>query len=428
MSSRAEWSFSSHTLANGVNVLAVDNPAAQAATVLVLVKTGSKYETRKESGLSHFLEHMFFKGTAKRQTPVAVAEPLDLIGGVYNAFTSEEYTGYFAKVDRSHIKLAVDWVSDIFLNSTMPSRELEKEKGVIIEEQNMRRDAPMMHIESLWQKLLYGDQPAGWDIAGTKESIEAMSRGDLVSYMKEQYVGANTVVCLAGNLGRSGALAQVKRDFAKVPKAPCRVKPGVVEFQTDPNVLVEYRKTDQTHIALGVRGYNLFHKDRVAQELLAVVLGGMMSSRLFVEIRERLGLAYYVSTSSDSNPDTGCLVTSAGVRNANCHKAVSQILKEYKKVRLRGVSAQELRKAKENTKGKLALSLEASDRKATVFGLQQLLEGRTYDIEEMYDMIDGVRRSDIHRVARDIFRPEKLNLALLGPFKDSSEFQSILKF
>ncbi|MDP3901340.1 MAG: pitrilysin family protein [bacterium] len=427
MSSQSASKHKRHVLRNGVTVLEIDSPSTQAATVLVLVKTGSKHETRKESGLSHFLEHMFFKGTKKRPTPIAVSEPLDLVGGVFNAFTSEECTGYFAKVDRAHIKLAIDWVSDIFLHSTIPVREVEKEKGVIIEEQNMRRDAPMMHIESMWQRLLYGDQPAGWDIAGTKESIQAMSRNDLTSYMKEQYVASNTVVCIAGNLGRSGAAAQVKRAFRAVPSSSPRAKPEVVEFQTDPNVLSEYRKTDQTHIALGVRGYNLFHKDRFAQDLLAVILGGMMSSRLFIEIRERLGLAYYVSTQSDSNPDTGFVMTQAGVRNANAVKAVSAILKEYRRVAIRGVTAPELRKAKENTKGKLALALESSDRKATAFGLQQLLEGRTYSLQEMYDMIDSVRRSDIHRVASDVFRSENLNLAVLGPFKDSSEFQSILK-
>ncbi len=411
---------------NGLRIITVPQKGTRAVTVLVLVGTGSKYETREISGVSHFLEHMFFKGTKKRPDKLEIAETLDKIGGIYNAFTGEEYTGYYAKVRAAKIDLALDWVSDIFLNSLLPSTEIKKEKGVILEEINMRRDHPMAYVEILWNRLLYGDQPAGWDIAGTKETVQKMGRKELFSYMKRQYTASNTIVCVSGSIENSVA-DKVKKYFSGISADDPFSKPEVVEKQSKPECLLHFRRTDQTHLCLGARGYNLFHPKRYSQEILAVILGGMMSSRLFMEVREKLGLAYYIKTSCDSNPDTGYLMTQAGVDNKNAEKAVSVILREYRKLAKTEISSKELKKAKEYMKGKMALLLESSDALASFYGSQEILEKRILTPEEVYKKIDKVSSEDVIEASREIFKPAKLNLALLGPFKDKNKFINILK-
>jgi len=405
----------------------VSQKGTGAVTVLVLVATGSKYEKKDISGISHFLEHMFFKGTKKRQDKLEIAETLDKIGGIYNAFTGEEYTGYFAKVAATQFDLALDWVSDIYLQSLLPEKEVEREKGVIIEEINMLYDNPMAHVELLWNKLLYGDQPAGWDIAGTKESVGAMNRQKLLNYMKSQYAASNTIICVAGNIKPFQVINKIKKSFAQIGTTEPTKKAKVVERQTAPEYLLHARKTDQTHIYLGVRAYNLNHPQKYAQDVLGIILGGMMSSRLFMEVREKLGLAYYIKTSVDSNPDTGFLATRAGVENKNVEKAISTILKEYKKVSQKKIPESELKKAKDHIKGKMALILEPSDALASFYGSQELLENKTLTPKEIYAKIDKVSSKDILMAANDIFKPKNLNLALIGPFEDKRNIEKILK-
>jgi len=418
--------FKKTTLKNGLRIITVPQKTTQAVTVLVLVGTGSKYERKKINGISHFLEHMFFKGTKKRPNLQAVSETLDKIGGIYNAFTSEEYTGYFAKVEASHFDLALDWVSDIFLNSTLPEKEIEKERGVIIEEINMYYDIPMNYVQILWQALLYGDQPAGWPVAGTKESVTKISRQDLINYLQSQYVASNTLVCLAGKFEKSSIIKKVKKHFLEIGFKKPKEKLKVIEKQTKPNLILHTRGTDQTHLCLGVRGYNLFHPQKYTLELLGTILGGMFSSRLSLIIRGELGIAYYISTSVESNTDSGYLVTQAGVDNKNIEKAISTILKEYKKISQKGVEKDELKKAKDYIKGKMALILETSDVQASFYGFQELLKKEILTSEEIYKKIDKITENDILKVAKDIFRPEKLNLALIGPFKDKKQFEKIL--
>ena len=418
--------FKKTTIKNGLRIITVPQKNTQSLTVLVLVGTGSKYEKKEINGISHFLEHMYFKGTKKRPSTIAIAETLDKVGGIYNAFTAEEYTGYFAKIALSHFDLALDWVSDIFLNSTLPEKEVEKEKGVIIEEINMRQDHPIEYIQILWSKLLYGDQPAGWDIAGTKESVADMTRGKLIDYMKKQYVASNTIVSIAGNFNESLAIKKVKEFFSKIKTRKSIEEPKVVERQQKPNLLLHFRETDQTHLSLGVRSFNLFHPKRYAQDLLAIILGGMMSSRLFEKIRTELGIAYYINTNSEANPDTGFLFTQTGLDNKNVEKGILTILKEYKKISQKRVPISELKKAKDYLKGKTTLLLESSDAQASFFAGQELLEKKILTPEEIFAKIDKITQDDILKVAKDIFRPEKLNLALIGPFKDKNRFEKIL--
>jgi len=425
------------TLKNGLRIITVPQQNSQAATILVLVGTGSKYETKETKGISHFLEHLYFKGTKKNPSALAVAEILDKLGGIYNAFTAEEYTGYYAKVAAVHFETALDWVSDIYLNSLLPEKEIKKERGVIIEEINMYSDTPMLYIGELWKNLLYGDQPAGWDIAGTKETVGRIARKQISDYMKSQYVASNTIVCAAGNIS-SSVVDQIKNRFSGIRPGKARLKQLVIDAavgqaakavgrQTKPAVLVFPKNTDQTHLALGVRSFNVFHPQRFSQEILGIILGGMMSSRLFVEIREKLGLAYYVKTEVEGNPDTGFLMTRAGIDNQRVEKAIKAILKEYRKISQRKISLAELKKAKENFKGKLALYLESSDAKTSFYAGQEMLEGKILSPEEVFRRIDKITANDILKVAKEVFKPAGLNLALIGPFEKEEKFQKLLK-
>ncbi len=419
--------FKKITLKNGLRIVAVPQSRSQAVTILVLVGTGSEYEEKDISGISHFLEHMFFKGTKKRPNTVAIAESLDKVGGSYNAFTGEEYTGYYAKVDARHFDLALDWVSDIFLNSKLEAEEIEREKGVIIEEINMYYDNPSFHVQALWRDLLYGDQPAGWNIAGTKETVSAVNRDNLVKYMGSQYTPSNTIVCVAGNFKSPLAIEKIKAKFSKTKIGQFKEKQKTVEIQSKPECILQERKTDQTQLCLGVRAYNLFHPQKYALEILGVILGGMMSSRLFVKVRERLGLAYHISTDVSSETDSGFLITQAGLNNGNVEKAIAVILEEYKKISFEKISAGELKKAKEYLKGKMALGLELSDANASFFGMQELLEKEILTPEQICAKIDKVQSKDVLEVAKDIFKPEKLNLAIIGPFADKNKFLELLK-
>lgn len=413
-------------LTSGLRVLTIPQQNTRTVTVLLLVGTGSKYEEKRINGVSHFLEHMFFKGTKKRPTPLDIAGPIENIGGVFTAFTTQDLTGYYIKVDASHLDLALDMVADIFLNSLLPGKEITKEKGVVIEEINMRKDTPMIHTGDLLEQFLYGDQPAGWDAGGTKETVLGLSRRDLISYIQSQYVAKNTLVCVAGNMKEEKVKKRVGKLFSSISQKNFKNKVPVKESQKKPKVLLEYRATDQTHVAFAARGFNLFHKDRFVQEIIAAILGGGMSSRLFTEVREKLGLAYYISTSVESNPDTGFLATFAGVKNENAQKAVEVIAKEYKKLAGTKIASRELRNAKDRLKGRMALSLESSDAKAEFYGIQEILEHRFFTPEQLYDRIEKVKVSDIQRVAKNMFQPKNLNLVLLGPFKTKSKFHKLL--
>jgi predicted Zn-dependent peptidase len=414
-------------LKNGLRVLTIPQKGTRTVTVLVLVGTGSKYETREQNGISHFLEHMFFKGTTNRPNATEVAEVLDCVGGAFNAFTGEDYTGYYAKVDATHWKLALEWVADIFVNSLLPVKEIEKEKGVVLEEIHMYRDNPARHVDDLWTHLLYGDQPAGRNIAGSEKSVLGLSRAMLKEYVKNQYVGSNTVVCIAGNINQEEAMRKAGKLFGSLSQLKAREKSPVKEEQKRPEILVEQRKIDQTQLVLGVRGYKLGDSKQYAQHLLATMLGGMMSSRLWVEVREKRGMAYSIGTSSECDPDTGYLATSAGVKNANAKKTIQLTLREYRRFKKEKVAVVELRKAKDHEKGKMALQLESSNAKAQFYSSREILEGRILTPEQIYDKIESVGIGDIQEAANDLFQPAKLNLAMLGPIDNKESFVKLLK-
>ncbi len=415
------------TLKNGLKVITVpmkDNPTV---TVLVLVETGSNYETKQKNGLSHFLEHMCFKGTTKRPTAHMIASELDALGSQYNAFTGQEYTGYYAKGDAKHFKDLFDIVSDIYLNSTFPEVEMQKEKGVIVEEINMYEDMPQRQVQDLFTSLLYGDQPAGWNIAGTRENVRAMTRQDFIEYHKEHYVPKATTVVIAGKVSEKMMLAEARRVFGALPKNKKSGMPKTVEKQTKPEILIKHKVTDQTHFVLGFRTFNIFDKRNSALTVLGSVLSGGMSSRLFQKLREDMGVAYYVRAHNDASIDHGFFEIAAGVANNRVEEVVTEILKECKRLTTELVDKKELSKVKEYLAGNMKLELESSDAFAQFFGGQEVMKHKIESPEAIERKIRKVTALDIKHVASEIFKSNGLNLAIIGPFEDKTSFAKILK-
>lgn len=410
--------FTKITLPSGLRLIVQPMAGTKTVTVLVTVATGSKYETRKENGLSHFLEHMMFKGTAKRPTALAISETLDAVGGEYNAFTGKEETSYYAKVAAGHFDLALDVLSDMLLNSKLAAEEIEREKGVIAEEINMYQDTPMRYASDLFEQLLYGDTPAGRDIAGTKASVRALTRADFIDYWQRQYTALNTVVTVAGACDVKRAQAAVVRAFQPLLKTRPKAKPRVKERQAKPGLLLKPKETDQMHLRLGVRTFPVTSALRPTLAVLSAVLGGGMSSRLFISVRERQGLAYYVYTENEFFTDHGYLSAQAGVRRDKLADAVKSIGAEFRRLRDQTVRVAELTKAKEYIKGKALLGLESSDQLANFLAHQEALTGHIQTMDEYLSSIDKVTGRGIKEAAAAIFRPEKLNLAVIGPVKN----------
>ncbi len=420
--------FKKTILPSGLRVLTAAMPMTNTVTVLIFVGTGSNHETREINGISHFLEHMFFKGTVKRPSKVEISTELDGLGAVYNAFTSNEYTGYFVKVGYQYFDKAFDAVTDIFLNSTLPENEIERERGVIIEEMHMRHDDPPSRVSYLWERLLYGDQPAGWETLGEEHIIRALKRDDFVDYFNSQYVAENTAVIVAGNIKDEKAVVEkIKETFASLRDGKPRSQPKVVEEQEGAALICEERSTDQTHLILGLRAFGKNDPRIWAASLLSAVLGSGMSSRMFLEIREELGLAYHISTSFDEYSRYGYLATYAGVPHEKLDKAIAAILKEYAKIRDTAVSQKELQKARDFIKGTTLIALESSSTLATFIGGEEILTGKAQTPEEVFAKLDAVTPAEIQAAARDIMKEDGLNLALLGPKCDREEIEGLLK-
>jgi predicted Zn-dependent peptidase len=418
-------------LKNGLRVVTIpmkDNPTA---TVLVLVEAGSKYEKKEVNGISHFLEHMCFKGTEKRPKAIDISKELDALGSQYNAFTAQEYTGYYAKSDAKHFKKIFDVISDIYLNSTFPEAEMQKEKGVIIEEINMYEDMPNRHVQDLLMGLLYGDQPAGWNIAGEKQNILDMKRDDFVAYKKAHYLPEATVLVVAGAVTEKEVLKQAEKIFGVLPRGKKSKKLKTIDTQSKPEVLIKWKDTDQTHFVLAFRTHDLFYKKNHVFSVLGGVLGGGMSSRLFQKLREEMGVGYYVRAYNDTYTDHGFFQVSAGVDNKRIQEVTEAVLAECKKLTLEKVSAEELEKVKECLIGNMKLSLESSDDIANFYGGQELLKKEIKSSEDKAREIRKVTSADVQKLAKEVFKEQSLNLALIGPFdaeKDKARFQKMLKF
>jgi len=384
---------------------------------------------------------MAFKGTKKRPTTLAIASEVDGVGGEFNAFTDKEFTGYYLKLASKHTKLAFDILSDMLTNSLFKPEEIEREKGVIIEEINMYEDTPIRRIWDVFIRLLYGDNPMGWDIAGESRIIKAIKRQDFLRCIDRLYYPENMVVAVAGKLNDKEIKNMTENFFSSLRaaarqsagsgdarrKAGQKVTKSIKIKQNQPRLKLINKTTEQGHFCLGVPGYNLFHKDRFALGILAAILGGGMSSRLFLEIREKRGLAYYVGSEVDYYTDSGFLLNRAGVRLEKIQEAIKIVLEELANLTSKKVSQKELNKAKEFTKGGLILALEDSKNIANRYAAQLILEGQVRTPEQTLKLINKVTVEDVQRVAKDIFKPQKLNLAIIGPYKEETRFKKLLK-
>ena len=416
------------TLKNGLRIVLVPIPASQTTTVMVMTGTGSRYENSQENGLAHFIEHMFFKGTRKRKGAREISEELDAIGSIYNAFTAKDRTAYHAKVSARYLDVALDVISDIFLNSTLPAKEIQKERGAIIQEIDMYEDMPMHTIDNVFDALIFdSEHPLGRTILGPKENIRTFSRNDFLAYLKRNYTSANTVVCVAGSFSSPKVFAKIKKEFGRLKHAEQPAFVPFTQIQDTPRIAIKEKKTDQTQLMLGVPSYPYLHKDEYALAVLATVLGGGMSSRLFMEVREKRGLAYSVHASVEKYPDTGYFVVNAGIEHGKLEKVVKTILAEFRKIKRTKVSKAELEKAKSYMKGTMTLSLETSNHVAQNATTSLLELGRVRSLEENIKGIDAVTAEGVTRVARDILRTDKLNLAIIGPHNNHGSLKKLLK-
>jgi len=413
-------------LSNKIPLISVPIKGAPTVTALIIIKTGSKYETRLTNGLSHFLEHMFFKGTVRRPNTLTISSELDSLGGEFNAFTTKEFTGYWVKVAAPKLKAALDIISDMLLNSSFDETEIEREKGVIIEELNMYEDNPLMHVEDVFESCLYGDTPAGWETIGTKENIRRFKREDFLKYLNAQYGTRSAYVVLAGGVRKDDQKA-VARMLAGFKSNKWQDKPAVKEKQTKPQLKIAVKKIDQVNLSLGVRTYPVGHPEEFKVRLLALILGGSMSSRLFINLRERKGLAYYVRTMSEFYSDSGYLTTQAGVPIGKTEEAIKIILAEYKKLTEELVTPKELKRAKELLQGKSLLQLEATDNLANWYARQAILRKKIMTPAEFLREIKKIDAPQLRQVARNIFIDRGLNLALIGQVQ-AGKIRRILKF
>jgi predicted Zn-dependent peptidase len=420
--------FTKKILPNGLRVITVpmnDNPAV---TVLVMVQAGSKYENKEVAGVSHFLEHMCFKGTKKRPKAVDISKELDSIGAQYNAFTSQEYTGYYAKSDPAHLDTILDVVSDMYLNPLFEKSEIEKEKGVIVEEINMYEDMPDRNVQDIFMEVLYKDQPAGANIAGSRETVRGMKREDFVKYRDNHYVASSTIVIVSGTFEESSIYTKIEEKFGQIKNSEKLGKLAVIEKQDEPNIMVKFKETDQTHLVLGVRSFDIKSEWNPVLKVMGVILGGGMSSRLFQKLRDEMGVGYYVSASNDSFTDHGVFSVSTGVDNKRVFEVIKAIINEFKKLTRESVGQDELKKAKDYIIGNMKLGLETSDARAMYFGFQEVLKNEVKSLEDLILEIGKVTSENIMELAKIIFTNQRLNLAIIGHFESDKELKKIVTF
>jgi len=416
------------TLPNKLKIISAKIEGTKAVTALILVGAGSRYETKEINGISHFLEHMFFKGAKTYKNTREVSEAIDGAGGEFNAFTGKEYAGYYVKIAKQNLNTALDVLSDMMLNSKFAPEEIEKERGVILEEFNMYLDTPMYQVGWNFEKLMYGDQPLGWDQIGTKELIKGVQQKDFQEYKNALYTPDNIVIALSGAIEHEEAVAKIQQYFKFQDKEKSFHFKRYLPQDLTKKIHLKNKKTEQAHLVLGVEGLSAEDEDIYIEKLLAVILGGNMSSRMFLNVREAQGLAYYIQTTTDDYLDTGILSTRAGVDVTRVEAAVKAILKEYQKITEENISEKELKKAKEYLKGKIILSFEDSEEVAHFYAKQSLLYQESKNIDEVLEKIEKITVAEINRIAKKLLQKEKMKLAIIGPYqeKDKTKFEKLL--
>src|SRR3984957_2134758 len=408
--------FERQRLANGLRVLTAPLPHAQSVACFVMLATGSRYEHADNRGIAHFAEHMFFKGTERRPSSRDLTTLIDGIGGEFNAFTSKEYTGYYVRCAGEKRDVALDVLLDMLRHSKFEPDEIEREKGVIIEEMNMYQDTPRDHIGTVYETLMYGDNPLGWETLGTKETIKAADRDTFLGYIDEWYTPERMVIGVSGMVGDDLApmLEELLGDMS--PNGHAAPAPADLDRSPGPRVAVHHKEADQAHLILGVESYPLDHPDRYALQLLSAVLGSGMSSRLFLEVRERRGLAYYVHGMNHSYTDAGSLLAQAGVDLTRIDEAITVIAEQFMRMAAEPVCSDELEKARALIKGRFVLRTE-SPQGLIMYGLnREVLEGATLEPDELLAKIDAVTAADVQRVGQDLIKNDRLRLAVIGPF------------
>ena len=418
--------YQRHTLSNGLRVLTAPLPHAQSVACYIMLAAGSRYEDAGNRGIAHFAEHMFFKGTEKRPTARDLSMEVDKIGGEFNAFTSKEYTGYYIRCAGEQRDVALDVLVDMLRNSKFDAEELEREKGVIIEEMNMYIDTPRDYVSSVYEELLFGSNPLGWETLGTRETIKGATRETFLDYLGHWYTPQRMVVGVSGMIGDDllptleGLLGDLSGNGSGAPA------PAQVERSSEPKVRIHRKDSDQANVALGFPSYPLGHPDRYALQLLGTVLGTGMSSRLFLEVREQRGLAYYVYALNAAFTDAGSLFSQAGVDLKRAEEAVEVIATEFRKLAEEAVPAEELEKARALAKGRFVLQTESPNGLIT-FGLRrEVLEGKAAEPTEVLAGLDAVTADDVLRVAQDVIGGQGMRLAVIGPFDDASKFEALI--
>ena len=414
-------------LANKARLLTIPMTGTKALTALALFPIGSRYEKNSQSGLSHFIEHMLFKGTPTRPTTLDLSRELDRVGAEYNAYTSRDHTGYYIKVNAEKTELALDLLSDMIWNSKFEAAEIEKEKGVIVEELNMYQDNPTMYLDQLFEETMFGKHSLGQDIGGRPETVKKFHRRELWDFYQSFYQPSNLVLILAGQI--SPATIKLARKYFGSPTGKSS---RLVFSRFNPQTLagvktrVKFKETDQAHLALGFPAFSYDDPRSISLALLNLILGGTMSSRLFIEVRERRGLAYAIQSGVNHYQEVGNLAIEAGLDKTRLVESVQVILAELEKLKKDGVTGDELKWAKENFKGRFVLSCENSNFQADWYGKQALLMKEIETPEQKLKKLRAVSVGDIQKVAQQVFDRRKLKMAIIGPFKNEGELKKML--
>lgn len=418
--------LSKFKLKNGLTVLCLPMDSTKAVTIMLMVGAGSRYETKKINGISHFLEHLFFKGSKKYPSTQQIANIIDGIGGIDNAGTEKEWTNYWIKCSSEKIDIALDVLSSMVKESLLSSEEIEKEKGVIVEELNMYRDDPKTYVAVLAEELMFGDTPLGWDIGGSNETIKTFARDDFIKYMDSLYSPKNMVFVVTGNVTEKKAKELAEKYLSDLPQRGMFTPEKKVQKNSKPSVQVQYKKTDQAALVLGYYGPSLQNEDKYSARVLSAILGGGMSSRLFIEVREQRGLAYYIDAGASSYTDNGYIGIHAGLNLEKLELGVKVILEELEKIKNMPVDASELQKAKDMIKGRMVLYYEDSRAFAENIARQQILLGKVELLDEMNKKIDGVTIEQVQALAQKVFTPKNANLAVIAPIKNAKKLEKLL--
>ena len=414
------------TLDNGLRLLTAVMPHTRSVAISFFIGAGSRYEEDKNAGISHFIEHMLFKGTEKRPAAADVCTVIEGVGGMLNAGTDKELTIYWCKIARSHFPAALDVLVDILLNSVFDPSEIEKERQVIIEEINMSLDSPPQRVSMLIDELLWPGQALGRDVAGTRDSVSRISREMMLDYLSRRYQPDNAVLAIAGGIDHAEVALAVNRAVSGWRKNGSR--PGFAPYREKMarRVLVEKRDTEQTQLCLALPGLSVVHPDRFKLDLLNVILGEGMTSRLFTEIRDKLGLAYSIASYSEHFLDTGVLAVAAGVDAKNLPVALKAILAELARLK-EDVPESDLSRAKELFKGRILLRMEDSRSVAGWMGGQEVLTGRVLSVDDVIAVVDAVTAADLQKIAQELLVGAKLRLAVVGPVSPDAPLEKLLK-